>query len=174
VEELSEQLGVSTGYCAARDLGCFRAEGLLRRTHGGAVSMDPCSMNPSAGPFLCGAGGAAAEEKRRIGGLAAALIRPGETIALIRNDTTRLFAAVPMKIQHHCRDKTVECCDGTFRSVGRLCLRHGRTFARRVVFSSRSAALRALENMLINTFRSGLTASTLPGAPVASMPTRRS
>jgi DeoR family transcriptional regulator of aga operon len=88
VEDLSNQMAVSV-VTIRRDLQVLEQRGLLRRTHGGAESLqrlfyepfrDDRSFQAQVGSF--------AEEKRRIGRAAAALIQPGETIALTPGTTT--------------------------------------------------------------------------------------
>jgi DeoR family transcriptional regulator of aga operon len=88
VEDLAEQLAV-TVVTIRRDLDVLEERGLLRRTHGGAVSIEPLFYEPfkKDRSFL-----AQVErlvlEKRRIGRAAAALIEPGETIAITPGTTT--------------------------------------------------------------------------------------
>ena len=65
-----------------RDLDALDQKGLLQRTHGGAVSIEPLFYEPFRHDqsFLAQVE-RAADEKRRIGRAAAALITAGETIA---------------------------------------------------------------------------------------------
>src|ERR1039457_2302461 len=88
VEELRDKLGVSLA-TVRRDLQELEDRGLLRRTHGGAIPIEPMiyeafrhdrSFQDQLGSF--------AEEKRRIGLAAAELIAPGDTIALTAGTTT--------------------------------------------------------------------------------------
>lgn len=88
VESLSAEMGVSL-VTIRRDLDQLERDGLLHRTHGGAVSIEPLFYEPfkndrsfqdQLGKF--------AEEKRRIGRAAAALVEHGETIALTPGTTT--------------------------------------------------------------------------------------
>jgi len=88
VEELSTSLKVSV-VTIRRDLDTLEKQGLLNRTHGGAVSGHPMfyesfkndrSFMAQVEHF--------AEEKRRIGRAAAALVQPGETIAVTPGTTT--------------------------------------------------------------------------------------
>jgi len=77
VEELSDEFAVSAPTVRA-DLAALEARRLLRRTHGGALPAETSLYEP---PYAERAV-AFAEEKRRIGRLAAELIRPGETVIL--------------------------------------------------------------------------------------------
>jgi DeoR family transcriptional regulator, aga operon transcriptional repressor len=88
VEELRAALNVSV-VTIRRDLNILEDRGLLRRTHGGAESIEPLfyeafrydrSFQVQVARF--------ADEKRRIGRAAATLIQPGETIALTPGTTT--------------------------------------------------------------------------------------
>jgi len=88
VEELSTSLKVSV-VTIRRDLDTLEKQGLLNRTHGGAVAGHPMfyesfkndrSFMAQVEHF--------AEEKRRIGRAAAALVQPGETIAVTPGTTT--------------------------------------------------------------------------------------
>jgi len=88
VEGLSAELGVSV-VTVRRDLDQLAEEGLLQRTHGGAVSIEPLFYEPFKNDrsfqvqverF--------SEEKRRIGRAAAALVGRGETISLTPGTTT--------------------------------------------------------------------------------------
>lgn len=96
VEELSSSLGV-TVVTVRRDLNTLEEQGLLNRTHGGAVVGHPMfyesfkndrSFMAQVEHF--------AEEKRRIGRAAAQLIQPGETIAVTPGTTTaEIIRALP-------------------------------------------------------------------------------
>ncbi|MFN8619902.1 MAG: DeoR/GlpR family DNA-binding transcription regulator [Chloroflexota bacterium] len=92
VEELHAELGVSPA-TIRRDLDELEASGVLRRVHGGAVSVD---ARPVEARFDAKAQERAAE-KRRIAERAAALIEPGETVYLDSGSTVlelaRLLAA---------------------------------------------------------------------------------
>lgn len=83
VNQLASELGVSAA-TVRRDLELLEREGLLRRTHGGAVSGD---LVPGEVPLRERVGLAAAV-KSRIGEEAAALIRPGETVIFSSGTTT--------------------------------------------------------------------------------------
>jgi DeoR/GlpR family transcriptional regulator of sugar metabolism len=88
VEELSKQLHV-TVVTVRRDLDALEGQGRLRRTHGGAVSMAPLFYEPFRNDRSFQAQVEKfADEKRRIGRAAAALINEGETIALTPGTTT--------------------------------------------------------------------------------------
>lgn len=88
VDALREQLDVSLA-TVRRDLQELESRGLLRRTHGGAVPIEPLfyeafrhdkSFQDQLGTF--------AEEKRRIAQAAAELVKPGDMIALTAGTTT--------------------------------------------------------------------------------------
>src|ERR1700722_20843115 len=82
VEELSRQLHV-TVVTIRKDLDALEGQGRLRRTHGGAVSMAPLFYEPFKNDRSFQAQVEKfADEKRRIGRAAGALIKEGETIAL--------------------------------------------------------------------------------------------
>src|SRR5216683_6991947 len=88
VETLSEQLRVSV-VTVRRDLDALDEKGLLRRTHGGAVSIEPLFYEPFKNDRSFQAQVERfAQEKRRIGRAAANLIERGETIALTPGTTT--------------------------------------------------------------------------------------
>jgi len=88
VEDLRNRLEVSV-VTIRRDLGILEERGLLRRTHGGAEPIEPLFYEPFRNDrsFQAQVSRFAAE-KRRIGRAAAALIKPGETIALTPGTTT--------------------------------------------------------------------------------------
>lgn len=88
VDELRDKLEVSIA-TVRRDLQELAERGLLRRTHGGAVPIEPLfyeafrhdrSFQDQVGSF--------AAEKRRIAQAASELISPGDTIALTAGTTT--------------------------------------------------------------------------------------
>ena len=88
VEELASQFGVS-GATVRRDLVELEQRGRLRRTHGGAVPVEPLLYEP----FRHDSSFQEQiehnlPEKRRIGLAAAALIADGETISLTAGTTT--------------------------------------------------------------------------------------
>jgi DeoR/GlpR family transcriptional regulator of sugar metabolism len=88
VEELSERLDVSL-VTIRRDLDVLEQQGLLRRTHGGAVSIEPLFYEPFKNDRSFQAQVERfSQEKRRIGRAAANLIERGETIALTPGTTT--------------------------------------------------------------------------------------
>ena len=100
VEELSEQLHV-TVVTIRKDLDALEAQGRLRRTHGGAVSMAPLFYEPFRNDQSFQAQVEKfADEKRRIGRAAAALINAGETIALTPGTTTtQVIRGLPLNQQ---------------------------------------------------------------------------
>jgi DeoR/GlpR family transcriptional regulator of sugar metabolism len=82
VSALSDDLGVS-GMTIRRDLERLEAEGVLVRTHGGAV----LKRHISEETLYVERESASAEEKRRIAQHAAGLIEPGETVFLSSGTT---------------------------------------------------------------------------------------
>ena len=82
VSALSEDLGVS-GMTIRRDLERLEVEGVLVRTHGGAV----LKRHMTEETLYVERESASAEEKRRIAAAAAALIEPGETVFLSSGTT---------------------------------------------------------------------------------------
>lgn len=88
VETLSAELGVSV-VTIRRDLDQLERDGLLHRTHGGAVSIEPLFYEPFKNDRSFQAQlERYADEKRRIGRAAATLVEKGETIALTPGTTT--------------------------------------------------------------------------------------
>ncbi|MBS1850586.1 MAG: DeoR/GlpR transcriptional regulator [Acidobacteria bacterium] len=88
VENLSRDLEVSL-VTIRRDLDSLEKQGLLRRTHGGAVSIEPLFYEPFRNDRSFQAQVERfAEEKRRIGRAAAALVQNGEIISLTPGTTT--------------------------------------------------------------------------------------
>ena len=100
VEGLSRELDVSL-VTIRRDLDALESQGLLRRTHGGAVSIEPFFYEPFKNDRSFQAQVERfAEEKRRIGRAAAALIKEGEMIALTPGTTTtEVIRGIPLN--HH-------------------------------------------------------------------------
>ena len=152
VEDLAEQLKVSV-VTIRRDLDQLEQQGLLQRTHGGAVSIEPLFYEPfkKDRSFLDQVE-RQANEKRRIGRAAAAMILPGETIAITPGTTTAEIirglplngkitvvtntANIPMELSKR-KDVNV------FVTGGHL---HGEWFS-----LVGPTAIRSLENMLIHT-----------------------
>ncbi len=87
VVELSRQFGISE-VSIRRDLERLEREGLLQRVHGGAVAV---AVGSSAGE-LASTTTAHVDDKRRIGRVAAALVRPGERV-IFDSGTTVLEVA---------------------------------------------------------------------------------
>lgn len=88
VDELSSRFAVSV-VTTRRDLDLLEKDGRLRRTHGGAVSIEPLFYEPFRNDRSFQAQVEKfADEKRRIARAAAALIGAGETIALTPGTTT--------------------------------------------------------------------------------------
>lgn len=152
VDTLSEQLEVSV-VTIRRDLDALEQKGLLRRVHGGAVSIEPLFYEPfRRDQSFMAQVERAADEKRRIGRAAAALITPGETIALTPGTTTtEVIRGLPMNYNITVVTNTVNVAMElskrkdvyVFVTGGHL---HGEWFS-----LVGSAALKSLENMLINT-----------------------
>ena len=96
VEGLSKELAVSL-VTIRRDLDALEKQGLLRRTHGGAVSIEPLFYEPFRNDRSFQAQVERfAEEKRRIGRAAASLIKEGEIIALTPGTTsTEVIRGLP-------------------------------------------------------------------------------
>lgn len=97
VDALSEQLQV-TLVTIRRDLDALERKGLLHRTHGGAVPIQPLFYEPFRRDrsFVMQVE-RQADEKRRIGYAAAALITPDETIAVTPGTTAAaVVRALPL------------------------------------------------------------------------------
>ncbi len=86
-EDLSAQLRVSIA-TVRRDLAELENRGLLRRTHGGAVNMEPLLYEPFHDSSFREQMQLHAAEKRRIAIAAADLIQDGETVCLAPGTTT--------------------------------------------------------------------------------------
>lgn len=97
VEGLSKELDVSL-VTIRRDLDALENKGLLRRTHGGAISIEPFFYEPFRNDRSFQAQVERfAEDKRRIGRAAAALIKEGEIIALTPGTTTtEVIRGIPL------------------------------------------------------------------------------
>jgi DeoR family transcriptional regulator of aga operon len=88
VDELSSRFAVSV-VTTRRDLDLLEKDGRLRRTHGGAVSIEPLFYEPFRNDRSFQAQVEKfADEKRRIARAAAALVGAGETVALTPGTTT--------------------------------------------------------------------------------------
>jgi DeoR family transcriptional regulator, aga operon transcriptional repressor len=97
VDALAEQLQV-TEMTIRRDLDALERKGLLHRTHGGAMPIQPLFYEPFRRDrsFVMQVE-RQADEKRRIGYAAAALIEPDETIAVTPGTTTAaVIRALPL------------------------------------------------------------------------------
>jgi DeoR family transcriptional regulator of aga operon len=152
VDELSDHLGVSV-VTIRRDLDVLEQQGLLRRTHGGAVSIEPLFYEPfKKDRSFQEQVERQAAEKRRIGRAAAALINPGETIAITPGTTTaEIIRGIPFNSKITVVTNTANIAMelskrkdvNVFVTGGHL---HGDWFS--LVGPS---AIRSLENMLIHT-----------------------
>ena len=87
IQLLQEKFGVSIS-TIRRDLASLEQRKLLRRTHGGAVSINQVTHDSEAAvrQMIC------VDEKQRIGAAAAALVEPGDTV-MIDSGTTSLQVA---------------------------------------------------------------------------------
>ena len=97
VDALAEQLQV-TVVTIRRDLDALERKGLLHRTHGGAMPIQPMFYEPFRRDrsFVMQVD-RQADEKRRIGYAAAALIQPDETIAVTPGTTAAaVIRALPL------------------------------------------------------------------------------
>jgi DeoR family transcriptional regulator of aga operon len=152
VEDLSAQLEVSL-VTIRRDLDVLEQQGLLRRTHGGAVSIEPFFYEPfrKDRSFLAQVE-RQASEKHRIGRAAAALITPGETIAITPGTTTaEIIRGLPLNSKITVVTNTANIAMelskrkdvSVFVTGGHL---HGEWFS-----LVGPTAIRSLENMLIHT-----------------------
>ena len=88
IEELCGRYGASLA-TIRRDLQELESRGLLRRTRGGAISIEPLFYEPfRTSSSFQDLVGRQVDEKRRIGRMAAELIQPGNTISLTAGTTT--------------------------------------------------------------------------------------
>ena len=85
--ELGRTLGTSLA-SIRRDLADLERSGLLKRTHGGAISNNLANFEPS----LAQKEDQLQAEKAAIAALAASLVEPGDTVFLDAGSTTRLIA----------------------------------------------------------------------------------
>jgi DeoR family transcriptional regulator, aga operon transcriptional repressor len=152
VDALAEQLRVSV-VTIRRDLDLLEQQGLLRRTHGGAVSIEPLFYEPfkKDRSFLAQVE-RQANEKRRIGRAAASLVTPGETIAITPGTTTaEIIRGLPLNSKITVVTNTANIAMelskrkdvNVFVTGGHL---HGDWFS-----LVGPTAIRSLENMLIHT-----------------------
>lgn len=152
VDDLSAQLGVSV-VTIRRDLDLLEQQGVLRRTHGGAISIEPLFYEPFRNDRSFQAQvERLANEKRRIGRAAAALINHGETIAITPGTTTaEIIRGLPLDRKITVVTNTVNIAMelskrkdvSVFVTGGHL---HGEWFS--LIGPS---ATRSLDNMLIHT-----------------------
>lgn len=152
VDDLRTQLDVSV-VTIRRDLDLLEQQGLLRRTHGGAVSIEPLFYEPFKKDRSFQAQvERLAPEKRRIGRAAAALINPGDTIAITPGTTTaEIIRGLPLDGKVTVVTNTVNIAMelskrkdvNVFVTGGHL---HGDWFS-----LVGPTAVRSLENMLIHT-----------------------
>jgi DeoR/GlpR family transcriptional regulator of sugar metabolism len=156
VEDLSAKLDVSV-VTIRRDLDTLEQQGLLSRTHGGAVSLDPLFYEPfkKDRSFLAQVE-RLADEKHRIGRAGAALIQSGETIAITPGTTTaEVIRGLPLNCNITVVTNTANIAMelskrkdvSVFVTGGHL---HGDWFS-----LVGPTAIRSLENMLIQTIYIG-------------------
>jgi len=152
VDALAAELRVSV-VTIRRDLDQLEQQGLLRRTHGGAVSIEPLFYEPfKKDRSFTAQVERQANEKRRIGRAAAALINPGETIAITPGTTTaEIIRGLPLNSKITVVTNTANIAMelskrkdiSVFVTGGHL---HGEWFS-----LVGPTAIRSLENMLIHT-----------------------
>jgi DeoR family transcriptional regulator of aga operon len=96
IDVLKDKLGTSI-VTIRRDLDFLEQQGLLSRTHGGAVSIEPLFYEPfKKDRSFVAQVERQSDAKRRIGRAAAALIEPGQTIAVSPGTTTaQIIRALP-------------------------------------------------------------------------------
>lgn len=95
ITELVDQFGTSE-MTIRRDLDELEARGICQRIHGGAMSLRVMDYRNSVYPSFSMREGAQAREKIAIARAAAALIRPGDTIA-IDSGTTAAYLAYALR-----------------------------------------------------------------------------
>jgi DeoR family transcriptional regulator of aga operon len=152
VDELSSELNVSV-VTVRRDLDMLEEQGLLRRTHGGAATVEPLFYEPfKNNRSFQEQVERQANEKRRIGRAAAALIAPGQTIAVTPGTTTvEIIRGIPLESKVTVVTNTANIAMelskrkdvNVFVTGGNL---HGEWFS-----LVGPTAIRSLENMLIHT-----------------------
>jgi DeoR family transcriptional regulator of aga operon len=157
VDLLSDKLHVSV-VTIRRDLDMLEQQGLLRRSHGGAVSIEPLFYEPFKKDRSFQAQlERQANEKRRIGRAAASLINPGETIAITPGTTTaEIIRGIPLNSKITVVTNTANIAMelskrkdvSVFVTGGHL---HGEWFS-----LVGPTAIRSLDNMLIHTMFIGV------------------
>lgn len=91
---LAQKLGVSNE-TVRRDIDELTERGLVARTYGGAAG-----LHVGAQPVLTDRTALAVEERRRIGALAADLLRPGDVVMVDSGSTTTAFAQALAQAAH--------------------------------------------------------------------------
>jgi len=116
-ETLSKELNVSP-VTIRRDLDSLENQGMLRRTHGGAVSIEPLFYEPFRNDRSFQAQVERfADEKRRIGRAAAALIEDGEIYrAYSWNYYYRSNSWLALESQNHSSNEHGQRGHGTFEA----------------------------------------------------------
>ena len=93
--DVVEELGISE-MTVRRDITELVTQGLVERVHGGAVAAGPTTLEPrfTAKSTLN------LDAKRRIGQAAAAMVRPGDSLALSAGTTTLALAQALTELEH--------------------------------------------------------------------------
>ncbi len=97
-ERISAELGISIA-TVRRDLNELESEGRLRRTHGGAIPLEPLNYEAfKHDSSFQEQIGQHADEKRQIASVAAELVRESDTIAMTPGTTTtQIVRSLPLK-----------------------------------------------------------------------------
>ncbi len=98
VRELSGHL-ITSEMTIRRDLNDLEEDGIIRRTHGGAILLDPYTIHEKNKYLIGKEIGKHVKEKSSIGLRAASIIMPGETVAFDIGTTT-LFIAKYLSREH--------------------------------------------------------------------------
>ena len=170
VSTLSELLGVSE-VTVRRDLEELERRGLLERTHGGAIAAQRMRIEPAYLEAIT----LHADQKRRIGEIAAGLVQPGDTIFLNGGTTTlqvfrHLEAPGAKVVTNHVgialesSDRGVELIlvGGEYRSPSNSCVGMFAADTVRKVFATK--AILGVEGV---SRRTGLTAAAAQEANIA-------
>jgi DeoR family deoxyribose operon repressor len=109
VKELSQHL-LASHATVRRYLGDLEEEGIIRRTHGGAILQDYYSINDSNKYLIGKEIEKHVKEKSSIGLKAASLVQPGETVAFDIGSTTHFISKyIGREIEIHALCVTFEC-----------------------------------------------------------------
>lgn len=170
VSKLSEMLGVSE-VTIRRDLEELEQQGVLERTHGGAILAQRTGLEPA----YMDAVSRSPTQKRQIGETAAELVQTGETVFLNGGTTTlQVFRHIStpgvrvvtnhigMALESADREMQLMLLGGTYRPRSNSCVGALTTEAARRVFAARSFI--GLEGL---SPRSGLTSAASEEADIA-------